>query len=63
LDMDSRLRTNFNIHITTSGRLSSSGKLNLQQLPRDDKTVKKCIRARKGYKIVGCDQKLGPVVW
>lgn len=55
LDMDSRLRTNFNIHITTSGRLSSSGKLNLQQLPRDDKTVKKCIRARKGYKIVGCD--------
>lgn len=55
LDKDSRLRTNFNIHITTSGRLSSSGKLNLQQLPRDDKTVKKCIRARPGYKIVGCD--------
>lgn len=55
LDMDSRLRTNFNIHVTTSGRLSSSGKLNLQQLPRDDKTVKKCIRARPGYKIVGCD--------
>ena len=55
LDRDSRLRTNFNIHVTTSGRLSSSGKLNLQQLPRDDKTVKKCIKARKGYKIVGCD--------
>lgn len=55
LDKDSRLRTNFNLHITTSGRLSSSGKLNLQQLPRDDKTVKGCIVARPGYKIVGCD--------
>lgn len=55
LDRDGRLRTNFNLHIATSGRLSSSGKLNLQQLPRDDKTVKKCIKARKGYKIVACD--------
>lgn len=55
LDRDGRLRTNFNLHIATSGRLSSSGKLNLQQLPRDDKTVKACIRARKGYKIVACD--------
>lgn len=55
LNRDSRLRTNFNLHTTTSGRLSSSGKLNLQQLPRDDKTVKKCIKARKGYKIVSCD--------
>ena len=55
LDKDSRLRTNFNLHTTTSGRLSSSGKLNLQQLPRDDKIVKDCIKARKGYKIVACD--------
>lgn len=55
LNKDSRLRTNFNLHTTTSGRLSSSGKLNLQQLPRDDKTVKKCIKARPGYKIVSCD--------
>lgn len=55
LDRDGRLRTNFNMHITTSGRLSSSGKLNLQQLPRDDKTVKSCIRARTGYVIVGLD--------
>ena len=55
LDRDGRLRTNFNLHTTTSGRLSSSGKLNLQQLPRDDKTVKDCIKARKGYKIVACD--------
>ena len=55
LDRDGRLRTNFNLHTTTSGRLSSSGKLNLQQLPRDDKTVKDCIKAREGYKIVACD--------
>ena len=44
LDNDGRLRTGFNITTTTSGRLSSSGRLNLQQLPRDDKRVKKCIR-------------------
>lgn len=55
LDRDSRLRTNFNLHVTTSGRLSSSGKLNMQQLPRDDKRVKKCIKARDGYKIVSMD--------
>ena len=36
LDRDSRLRTGFNLHGTTSGRLSSSGKLNMQQLPRDN---------------------------
>lgn len=56
LNRDGRLRTNFNLHTTTSGRLSSSGKLNLQQLPRDDKTVKYCIKARKGYVIIACDQ-------
>jgi len=55
LDRDSRLRTNFNLHTTTSGRASSSGKLNMQQLPRDNKTVKKCIVAGKGKKIVSVD--------
>ena len=55
LDSDSRLRTNFNLTSTTSGRLSSSGKLNMQQLPRDDKTVKRCIKAREGYEIVSQD--------
>lgn len=55
LDMDSRLRTNFNIHGTTSGRLSSSGKLNMQQLPRDNPIVKGCIKARPGHKIVSMD--------
>jgi DNA polymerase I-like protein with 3'-5' exonuclease and polymerase domains len=55
LDRDSRLRTNFNIHTTTSGRLSSSGKLNMQQLPRDNPIIKGCIKARPGYKIVHLD--------
>jgi DNA polymerase I-like protein with 3'-5' exonuclease and polymerase domains len=55
LDRDSRLRTNFNLHGTTSGRLSSSGKLNMQQLPRDNPIVKGCIRAQEGNKIVAMD--------
>lgn len=69
LDRDGRLRTNFNLHGTTSGRLSSSGKLNMQQLPRDNtkklddgtvvpgftSAVKGCIRARPGWNIVSMD--------
>jgi DNA polymerase I-like protein with 3'-5' exonuclease and polymerase domains len=55
LDRDSRLRTGFNLHSTTSGRLSSSGKLNMQQLPRDNPAVKGCIKARPGYKIISMD--------
>jgi len=55
LDRDSRLRTGFNIHTTTSGRLSSSGKLNMQQLPRDNPIVKGCIMAAPGHKIVAMD--------
>lgn len=57
LDKDGRLRTNFNLTTTTSGRLSSSGKLNMQQLPRDDKTVKRTIKAKEGYVIVSQDLK------
>jgi len=55
LDRDSRLRTGFNLHGTTSGRLSSSGKLNMQQLPRDNPIVKGCIQASPGNKIVAMD--------
>ncbi len=55
LDRDSRLRTGFNLHGTTSGRLSSSGKLNMQQLPRDNPIVKGCIKASEGHKIVAMD--------
>lgn len=58
LDTDGRLRTGFHLHTVTSGRLSSSGKLNMQQLPRDDKTVKKCIRSNKeNYVIFSQDLK------
>jgi DNA polymerase I-like protein with 3'-5' exonuclease and polymerase domains len=55
LDRDSRLRTNFNLHGTTSGRLSSSGKMNMQQIPRDNPIVKGCIKAGEGKKIVAMD--------
>ena len=55
LDRDGHLRTNFNLHGTTSGRLSSSGKLNMQQIPRDDPIVKGCIHASPGHKIVAMD--------
>lgn len=56
LDRDKMLRTGFSLHTTTSGRLSSSGKLNMQQLPRDNPAVKGCIRS-DGYKIVSVDLK------
>jgi len=52
LDRDDRLRTGFNLHGTTSGRLSSSGKMNMQQIPRDNPIVKGCIKAKPGNKIL-----------
>lgn len=55
LDRDERLRTGFNLHGTTSGRLSSSGKMNMQQIPRDNPIVKGCIRATEGKQIVAMD--------
>jgi len=55
LDRDGRIRTNFNAIFTTSGRLSSSGKFNAQQVPRDDPIIKGCIVAPAGYKIVSQD--------
>jgi DNA polymerase I-like protein with 3'-5' exonuclease and polymerase domains len=55
VDYDGRLRSGFNIHGTTSGRLSSSGNLNYQNIPRDNKDIKKLFKARPGYKIIQCD--------
>lgn len=55
IDRDGRIRTNFNLIFTTSGRLSSSGKFNAQQIPRDDPIIKGCIQAPVGYKIVSQD--------
>jgi DNA polymerase I-like protein with 3'-5' exonuclease and polymerase domains len=55
IDRDGRIRTNFNLIFTTSGRLSSSGKFNAQQIPRDNPIIKGCIKAPPGYKIVSQD--------
>lgn len=52
---DSHVRTSFNLTSTTSGRLSSSGTFNMQQLPRDNPIVKSCVKAPPGYKIVAAD--------
>lgn len=55
LDMDGRVRTGFNLTSTTSGRLSSSGNFNFQQLPSRDYLIKGCLKAPKGYKYVAWD--------
>lgn len=55
IDADGRVRTGFHLQTTTSGRLSSSGKLNLQQLPRDESIIKGCLVAPAGYRIVSWD--------
>ena len=55
LDRDGRLRTGFNLTSTTSGRLSSSGKFNAQQIPRDEARVKGAICAPEGYTLVSQD--------
>jgi len=63
LDKDQRLRSSFNVHGTTSGRLSSSGTLNYQNIPRDNKDIKKLFRARDGFQIVQCDLKTAEVYY
>ena len=55
LDRDGKIRTNFNLIFTTSGRLSSSGKFNAQQIPRDNPIIKGCIVALEGYKVISQD--------
>ncbi|ATS94080.1 DNA polymerase [Pectobacterium phage DU_PP_V] len=55
IDADGCIRTGFHEHMTTSGRLSSSGKLNLQQLPRDESIIKGCIVAPEGYRVISWD--------
>lgn len=63
LNKDGRVRTNFNLSFTTSGRLSSSGKINAQQIPRDDPIIKSLIMAPEGYKIVSQDLQTGEVYY
>lgn len=55
VDRDDRVRTGFNLTSTTSGRLSSSGNFNVQQLPRDDALIKGCVKAPEGYRVVAMD--------
>lgn len=55
MDADCRVRTNFNNTFTSSGRLSSSGKFNAQQIPRDDPIIKGCIQAPEGWSITQQD--------
>ena len=63
LNQDGRLRSGFNIHGTTSGRLSSSGVINYQNIPRDNKDIKKMFKARPGFKIVQGDLKTAEVYY
>lgn len=63
LDRDGRIRTNFNLIFTTSGRLSSSGKFNAQQIVRDDPIIKGCIVAPEGYSIVSQDLQTGEMYY
>ena len=56
LDIDNRLRSSFNIIGTAAGRLSSSGVLNYQNLPRDKNAgIKNMFKAADGYSIVQVD--------
>jgi DNA polymerase I-like protein with 3'-5' exonuclease and polymerase domains len=52
---DGKVRTSFNLTSTTSGRLSSSGTFNMQQLPRDNPIIKGCVKAPAGYRVVAAD--------
>ncbi len=49
------IQPSFLQHGTTSGRYSSRDP-NFQNLPRDDKRIKKCVMARPGKVFVGADQ-------
>lgn len=56
VDEDKRLRSSFNVIGTAAGRLSSSGVLNYQNLPRDkDSGIKRFFTAEPGYKIIQAD--------
>ena len=48
------LRPNFNMVGTVTGRLSGSGGLNLQQMPKD-KALMGCFKARPGHSLVQLD--------
>jgi len=51
---DSRVRSNFLIHGTATGRLSSSSP-NLQNIPAKDKLIRRCFVAEDGYTLLKRD--------
>lgn len=53
--IDGKIYTGFKQHGTTSGRFSSGNPINLQNLPRDDKRIKKGFVSAKGWSIVASD--------
>ncbi len=53
-DNNHRIHTNFNQHITVTGRLSSSGP-NLQNIPRDNKDIKRAFITDADWHIVQMD--------
>jgi len=58
VDSDGRLRCGFNQHVTSSGRLSSSGFINLQNMPARGlygSAVKGCVVAPKGWTLLLSD--------
>ena len=58
VDSDGRLRCNFNQHVTSSGRLSSSGFINLQNMPARGlygSAVKGCVVAPEGWTLMLAD--------
>jgi len=57
LDKNDRIHTEYNQHITRTGRISSS-KPNLQNVPKEyGKDFRDCFVARKGYKLLEADSK------
>ena len=55
---DGRVRANFNLHVTTSGRLSSSEPINLQNIPtrrKEGKDIKNAFVAPPGTLLVEVD--------
>lgn len=52
-DQNDRVHTTFNTDIARTGRLSSSGDANVQQIPtRKDPSIRKCFTAAPGHKLV-----------
>lgn len=51
MDSEDRVHTNFNQHIAATGRLSSSGDLNLQNIPRVQ-WMRELFVPRPGYKLI-----------